>query len=698
MNLTNRALALAATGLPVFPVTAKKAPAIPKSEGGKGFRDASTDPATIRKMFATPGAVHIGMPTGAVSGIDVLDLDYPKGADQWERSVTLPATRMHKTGGGGRHYLFRHADGLGCSVERIAPGVDVRADSGYVIWWPVCDASEIAEWPDWLLAAARGTPARGSAEVSHLEPPPNAAAVIDLLTRLPNPASNSRDVWVDVMLAATGCVFALEAAEQSSDGIAAAACEWAARWPGSLGYDAEMSKWESDWSRRDRPLAGWRNLCRRGCADIPGYAVEQAVAEFAAVPLPPEPLVRDCPPPVRGHTMRERFVFPADCETGDRRGYTVKHLVAPGDVAAIIGPPGCGKSMLAPYLAYRVAQGRHVFGMRTKQGRTLYVAAEDARGMRQRVHALKLTHGDAPDFAMVDVGSLRDAATVADLMAAVTDWKPVMVVIDTLGAAFAGMDENSAADMGEVVALARKLSGQGCAVILIHHIAKHGDGSPRGHSVLNGTLDMSLSLAPRGEDGVVRGAMLKNRNGTTDRTIAFRFVAVELGEDDDGDKITAPMAVELDPDEQRAAPPKLSPTDARAIDILRVLIDGQGVDVPGGQRRVPEQAWRDACEDQRLSPADLQDSRNRVVRRTISALLSAKRVEAGGGMFWITGQGADRQRTSPDKRRTTRTMSAHHFDAVPDKPDSGSIDAGLVRTGVGGTSEFTLKHAARIEL
>ena len=70
--------------------------------------------------------------------------------------------------------------------------------------------------------------------------------------------------------------------------------------------------------------------------------------------------------------------------------------------------------------------------------------------------------------------------------------------------------------------------------ILIHHIAKHGDGSPRGHSVLNGTLDMCLSLASKGDDGVIRGRLTKNRNGTTDRDIAFRFEAVDLGQDEDG--------------------------------------------------------------------------------------------------------------------------------------------------------------------
>ena len=106
-------------------------------------------------------------------------------------------------------------------------------------------------------------------------------------------------------------------------------------------------------------------------------------------------------------------------------------------------------------------------------------------------------------------------------------------------------------------------------MLLIHHIAKHGDGSPRGHSVLNGTLDMCLSLAPKGNDGVIRGKLTKNRNGTTDRDITFRFEAVELGQDEDGDAVTAPRAIELDPlDSAAAALPKLSPGATNALCLL----------------------------------------------------------------------------------------------------------------------------------
>jgi hypothetical protein len=92
------------------------------------------------------------MPTGEPSGISVLDVDADGLA--WFDAEQLPLTRMHQTRSGGLHLLFRHAEGLRNSASAIAPGVDVRAEGGFVVWWPreglpVCDAP-LAEWPQQL--------------------------------------------------------------------------------------------------------------------------------------------------------------------------------------------------------------------------------------------------------------------------------------------------------------------------------------------------------------------------------------------------------------------------------------------------------------------------------------------------------------------------------------------------------------------
>ena len=326
------------------------------------------------------------------------------------------------------------------------------------------------------------------------------------------------------------------------------------------------------------------------------------------------------------------LIHPADCDLGTGREYLVKGLLSRGDVAAIVGAPGCGKSVLAPFIAYMVAQGRAVFGRRTRPGRVLYLAAEDGAGMRQRIHALRQRHGDAPDFALAETGNLRDPAAVTLLSNTVAQWKPALVVVDTLGAAFAGMDENAAADMGQVVALARRIAATGAAVLLIHHIAKHGDGTPRGHSVLDGTLDLSLRLESA-EGGIVRGLMGKNRNGAL-TGLRFRLDVARLGQDSDGDGITAPVATELPAAAPR--PADALPKAARAA--LAVLADmadsaGQGAD---------ESAWRTRCIDERVvSGAEGADSQARAWRRAYADLIQARAVRASGGRVWVVDQTAD---------------------------------------------------------
>ena len=117
--------------LPRFPCGPDKSPLV-----AGGFKAATTDPAQIAIWRAQFPNCLWGVPTGVVSGIDVLDID-PEGLGWFEGNRhRIPVTRVHRTPRGGLHFFFKHAPGLRCSRGRIAPGVDVRADGGYVIWWP----------------------------------------------------------------------------------------------------------------------------------------------------------------------------------------------------------------------------------------------------------------------------------------------------------------------------------------------------------------------------------------------------------------------------------------------------------------------------------------------------------------------------------------------------------------------------------
>lgn len=157
--LPSLAEAAIAIGLPVFPCKADKKPVghlVPH-----GLNDASADPAVIRRWFADPAAVMIGMPTGKSAGVIVVDVDVKDGAQggAWlsANSHRMPQTRTIRTGSGGLHiYLAWPGDRVKNSASKIAPGIDVRGDGGYVIVPPspgyaVADNASVSEIPDWLM-------------------------------------------------------------------------------------------------------------------------------------------------------------------------------------------------------------------------------------------------------------------------------------------------------------------------------------------------------------------------------------------------------------------------------------------------------------------------------------------------------------------------------------------------------------------
>ena len=290
--------------------------------------------------------------------------------------------------------------------------------------------------------------------------------------------------------------------------------------------------------------------------------------------------------------MFNRIRLPSQIGNEPAQPYIVKGLVRHGDVGAILGAPGAGKSMVTPMMLYKMALGLPVFGMRTKPVRVLYVTAEDHGGMASRVKALEGEHGTTGNFGLVDVANLREGQEAADLMAAVKAWRADVVAIDTLGAGFAGMTENNSEDMGEVVKLVRDIAATGASVVLVHHTAKNSDGSARGHSSLQGTLDWCVLLGDKTDDGIVRCKVTKNRAGPSDSLdLAFTQRSVTLGHDEDGDAITAPMAVELAARklEDRKPVKELPKSLSIPLDILKNLLESTG------QRTVSIKEWQDAC-------------------------------------------------------------------------------------------------------
>ena len=167
----------------------REIPVLPCAPGGKqpltpqGFHDASTDLTTVRRWWHRWPEANIGVPTGAVSGVDVVDVDVHVGGTGFEaferaRSAGLVDgwAWLVRTPSGGIHAYFPRT---GAAEQRSwqVPGahVDFRGDGGYIIAPPSRVAATNGQsHPYELLAFAqhRVEPVDAAGLRAFLEPPP----------------------------------------------------------------------------------------------------------------------------------------------------------------------------------------------------------------------------------------------------------------------------------------------------------------------------------------------------------------------------------------------------------------------------------------------------------------------------------------------------------------------------------------------
>ncbi len=145
------------------------------------FQTQRASAAEVERWFARWPDANLGIVTGAISGLVVLDVDPKHGGDESfakleARHGTVPRTVESLTGGGGRHLFFGHPGGTVRNRVGLAQGIDLRADGGYVVAppsrhpsgrdyaWEVShhpDDTPLAELPAWLLAEERAADGPG---------------------------------------------------------------------------------------------------------------------------------------------------------------------------------------------------------------------------------------------------------------------------------------------------------------------------------------------------------------------------------------------------------------------------------------------------------------------------------------------------------------------------------------------------------
>lgn len=177
MDFLNFALKYAERGWKVFPLRPRDKIPFPSDEladeqGRGGFWVATGDADTIRKWWSRWPNANIGVATGAVSNLVVLDVDAGHNGETTLANLLvtygdLPPTPRTDTGGGGHHYIFSHpGQPLHNSAGKVGEGLDIRGDGGYIVVppsvhpsgrkyaWPAQPNVQPATMPEWLIRLA----------------------------------------------------------------------------------------------------------------------------------------------------------------------------------------------------------------------------------------------------------------------------------------------------------------------------------------------------------------------------------------------------------------------------------------------------------------------------------------------------------------------------------------------------------------
>lgn len=218
---------------------------------------------------------------------------------------------------------------------------------------------------------------------------------------------------------------------------------------------------------------------------------------------------------VTADIVRGSLVTTSALKAIPKPAFLIDGILVEDTLAELYSRPGAWKSFVAMSWACCIATGTPWAGHAVREGTVLYVLAEGAPGMGERVTAWEAHNGIAvPEErilwrpAPINLASPEWAQALGQVAAEVG---AVLVVIDTRARCTVGVEENSSKEMGQVVAnldLARGASN-GATFLLLHHSDATGAKS-RGSTSVLGALDTELKIERTATGGTLKLEKQKN--------------------------------------------------------------------------------------------------------------------------------------------------------------------------------------------
>lgn len=621
------AIALCSVGFKVLPCRSDKTPLTPR-----GAHDASSDSAMIEAWWRSyPEAVPGIIP--GTCGLVVFDLDIdkatgePVGERQWEALCALHrfdarvAIRVPTPSGGSHFYVERPSDMPEIGNAGPASRIDVRCDAGYVIA------------PGAMLPDGRSYGSQDAVELVQMAaltgslPKPPSALLRGRQAHHTSEAASLPTIELDqpAMLARAAAYLKGEAPTAIEGQHGDATTLGVAMHLRDIGIsqDSALVMMAEHWNERCSPpweMESLETKVRNAFAYARGRPGEKSPeAAFATVVLPTIEQGNAAALPQTPPKTRRTGKHGDDWRHGT--AWLVRNMLPAQGSAALIGPPGSGKSFLGLHLAHRIAIAGQFFGSHvTGKVGTIIIACEAAGTMNRRLAGLPQSDEGALPIRWLEAAGLRLSgafeALLADIGILVAEIerehrvKVGLIILDTLRASGIVTNENDNSEMAAAVGMIERLAARFNALgLIIHHPTKTGP-IEAGGGALRAGVDALLMIERDGKAPARNLRLDKSRDAEERELGSFVLSSFLLGNDAECMPVTT-CVVEPSTMSARSASRERAPRDYELFKECydAAILGSDGIGMHEGSDVVEVEAVHDDFRNRRTGSRDRSNIR-----------------------------------------------------------------------------------------
>ena len=497
----------------------------------RGFHDASTSVQTLTQWWSRWPNSNVGIATGSVSGIYVLDLDNKRSVDlgggtligEGEHSIRekslalgldLPETLTSLTGSGGTHIVFTYPTTMGSQETRngswtlgnragVLPSVDIRGDGGYIVAPPSLHQSgqryrwmeqdqPMADLPgSWLVFLASSD--QGTSKTS-----------LTLLDDQKIKAGEGRHEWL----------FRYGSKLRGQNGL---------EYVELFGALSAVNTHTLLPPLEPREVEHIVSSCMKFAVGLPPLLLDTSLPDLLEgedLATPFHEFMADEPPPLSN---------------------LVSKLLHSGETMILGGQPNVGKTWAVMDMMLGISNGSDFANhFHCQPGQVLFIDEEGSRrGDWQRFQMLLSGRGASasafPMYTKIGSGIKLDSERgITAISRLIERYKPSAVFLDSLVRMHGG-DESNNRVMANFFEVAKKLmDNYGVSLIFTHHIRKPGKDVKedptwmlRGAGDIQGFPDSVVIFLPGEDSSEIEVVHTKMRNGEKHKSFNIRLVIDE---------------------------------------------------------------------------------------------------------------------------------------------------------------------------